>query len=218
MTGDGGTPGGRERYLVFDTETTGLPVDWRAPASRLDNWPRLVQLAWLLCDSGGRPLDRRTSTVRPDGFEIPAAATRVHGITTAQAARDGLPLHEVLTGFSAAIDRSQLLIAHNVSYDRKVLGAEYLRAGLASRLMSMPSLCTMEASTEYCAIPGPRGFKWPSLSQLHSCLLGRGLERAHSAEADVDACAACFFELRRLGVLTLPATLPGPLSVFPEET
>ncbi len=32
-------------YLFFDTETTGLPRNWHAPASDLANWPRLIQLA-----------------------------------------------------------------------------------------------------------------------------------------------------------------------------
>ena len=31
-------------YLFFDTETTGLPANWQAPMSDLENWPRLVQI------------------------------------------------------------------------------------------------------------------------------------------------------------------------------
>ncbi len=199
-------------YLFFDTETTGLPVSWRAPVSALDNWPRLVQLAWLLCDQNGTPSERRSLIVRPEGFEIPEAATAIHGITTAQAANEGFPLRHVLDDFAAAIDQSQLLVAHNVSYDQNVLGAEYLRTGIESRLMGTPSLCTMEASTEFCAISGPRGFKWPTLSELYSRLFGRDPERVHAAEVDVNTCAECFFELRRRGVVTLPAIGSAPLT------
>ena len=40
-------------YVFFDTETTGLPNDYDAPASDTDNWPRIVQLAWALTDKSG---------------------------------------------------------------------------------------------------------------------------------------------------------------------
>ncbi|TNB23458.1 hypothetical protein EME97_28790, partial [Klebsiella pneumoniae] len=40
-------------YLVFDTETTGLPKNFNAPLSDSDNWPRMVQIAWQLHDDDG---------------------------------------------------------------------------------------------------------------------------------------------------------------------
>ena len=38
------------RYLFFDTETTGVPQDYKAPSSDTDNWPRMVQLANMTRD------------------------------------------------------------------------------------------------------------------------------------------------------------------------
>jgi len=35
-------------YLFFDAETTGIPRNYKVPASDHRNWPRLVQIAWLL--------------------------------------------------------------------------------------------------------------------------------------------------------------------------
>jgi len=32
----------KKMYLFFDTETTGLPRNWKAPVTDLDNWPRMV--------------------------------------------------------------------------------------------------------------------------------------------------------------------------------
>ena len=40
-------------FLIFDTETTGFPKDWNAPITDLDNWPRVVQLAWQIHDENG---------------------------------------------------------------------------------------------------------------------------------------------------------------------
>ena len=37
-------------FLIFDTETTGLPRNWNAPLSDAENWPRCIQIAWQLHD------------------------------------------------------------------------------------------------------------------------------------------------------------------------
>ena len=58
-------------FLIYDTETTGLPKNYNAPLTDSDNWPRLVQLAWQLHDAKGKLLSRGNSIVRPDGFTIP---------------------------------------------------------------------------------------------------------------------------------------------------
>ena len=76
-------------YLFFDTETTGLPKRWNAPVTDLENWPRLVQLAWIMYDDRGNMLESRDVIVKPEGFTIPPEASRVHGITTLVAREKG---------------------------------------------------------------------------------------------------------------------------------
>ena len=44
-------------YLIFDTETTGLPKRWGAPISDTDNWPRCIQIAWQLHDEMGKIIE-----------------------------------------------------------------------------------------------------------------------------------------------------------------
>ena len=83
-------------YLFFDTETTGLPKRWNAPVTDLENWPRLVQLAWIMYDDRGNMLESRDVIVKPEGFTIPPEASRVHGITTLVAREKGEPLQEVM--------------------------------------------------------------------------------------------------------------------------
>ena len=58
--------------LFFDTETTGLPQRWNAPVTDVNNWPRLVQLAWIMCDGKGNIIEERSDIVKPEGFAIPA--------------------------------------------------------------------------------------------------------------------------------------------------
>ncbi len=191
-------------YLFFDTETTGIPRNHDAPASDTANWPRLVQIAWSLTDEKGNELRSQASIIRPNGFEIPASATRVHGITTATAQRLGVEIKRVLTAFSKDLAAAEVLVAHNAQFDERVVGAEFYRSGRKSNPLSGKKLyCTMRSSTAFCRIPGgPRGFKWPKLQELHRALFGVEFESAHDAVADVRACVRCFFELRRRGVIS----------------
>ena len=113
-------------YLFFDTETTGLPKNWKAPIEDLNNWPRLVQLAWLVYDRNGNQIYGKDYIVRPDGFTIPANSSKVHGITTEQAISEGMPLAYVMSEFQKDINQAEYLVAHNMSFDEKIVGAEFL--------------------------------------------------------------------------------------------
>ena len=191
-------------YLFFDTETAGLPRSHDAPASDVENWPRLVQIAWALTDENGNELRIQTFIIRPDGFEIPASATRVHGITTEMARRLGIGVADALAAFLEDLSAVEIVVAHNVRFDERVVGAEFHRTGRKKNpLVGKRLYCTMQSSTSFCRIPGgPRGYKWPTLEQLHRALFGAGFESAHNATADVRACAKCFFELKRKGVIS----------------
>ena len=52
-------------YLIFDTETTGLPKNWRAPISDTENWPRCVQLAWQVHDEIGNLIESKSYIIKP---------------------------------------------------------------------------------------------------------------------------------------------------------
>lgn len=191
-------------HLVLDTETTGLPRSWSAPKSDVENWPRIVQIAWASFDGDGRPTGARSLLVRPDGFAIPEDASRVHKITTARARADGVPLADALAAFTKAMGDAKVVVAHNLSYDESVIGAEFVRAGLRDPFGSKTRVCTMKEGTELCALPGgSKGFKWPKLPELHTRLFGQPAEERHEAAHDVAVCAKCYFELLRTGVVKL---------------
>lgn len=188
-------------YLFFDTETNGLPKNWKAPVTDLDNWPRLVQIAWILFDETGKEIERNDHIVRPDGFRIPAESSAIHGISEQRAMQEGVSLSTVLQEFHEQIDAAKNLVAHNISFDEKILGAEFLRDGFANPIPDKGLICTMLGSKDYCALPGKYGFKWPKLSELHLKLFGTDFEEAHNAAADINATARCFWELHKQGVL-----------------
>lgn len=190
-------------YLFFDTETTGLPKNWKAPITVLDNWPRLVQIAWIFYNEKGKEILSRNYIIKPDNFIIPQEASNVHGITTERAIQDGLPLSSVLDEFAQNINQSEYLVAHNMDFDEKIVGAEFLRKDIINNLFQTKKICTKNASTNFCKIPGNYGrYKWPKLSELHTILFGVDFEDAHDALVDVKACAKCFFELKQRNVIT----------------
>ena len=193
-----------QKYLFFDTETTGIPNDYKAPCTNTDNWPRLIQLGWLLTDAEGRILSEGNHIVRPDGFEIPKAASDVHGITTEFALENGKPLLDVIFAFGADLNQADCMVGHNLDYDLHIVGAEYVRLGYDSRIMfARPTLCTMQATIQFCNIPGRFGPKWPKLMELYTTLFGQEFDGAHDAMADIVATKDCFFELIRRGVVRL---------------
>lgn len=188
-------------YLFFDTETTGLPKNWKAPVTDVNNWPRLVQLAWHVYDEHGIKLCENDCIIKPVGFSIPVEASKIHRITTERALAEGLNLIDVLMRFEADVLKATTLVAHNMSFDEKIVGAELLRNNMSNCIASKAKLCTMERSTNYCKIPGPYGNKWPKLSELHVKLFNKNFEEAHNAAVDISATARCFWEMRRLGLL-----------------
>ena len=187
-------------YLFFDTETTGLPKRWNAPITDIDNWPRLVQLAWITYDNQENMIDCRDVIIRPDGFVIPPEVSRMHGITTLMAQEEGISLQEAMEEFAKQIDSAELLIGHNISFDECIVGAEFERLRMMTTLFLKPKCCTMRSATNYCKLPGKKGFKPPKLIELHNILFGESFDNAHNALADVEATARCFGELLRRGI------------------
>jgi DNA polymerase-3 subunit epsilon len=186
-------------YLFFDTETTGLPNNWNAPVTDLRNWPRLVQLAYLLYDKNGNMLEEGNHIIKPDGFIIPIDASRIHGITTERANQDGKSILTTLQGFHKLITQSDYLVAHNMKFDEKIVGAEFLRNNMQNSVLLKNRICTMESTTDFCAIAGNYGYKWPKLTELHYKLFNSNFDGAHDASVDIRITAKCFWELKRLG-------------------
>ncbi|MDD2380963.1 MAG: 3'-5' exonuclease [Mariniphaga sp.] len=186
-------------YLFFDTETTGLPRNWRAPITDLNNWPRMVQIAWILSDKTGSRIEAGDFIIKPENFVIPLNTTRIHGISTEKALHEGKNLLEILTKFNDLVNEAEYLVAHNISFDEKIIGAEFLRMGMESNFLKKRKLCTMKSSTNYCRIPGPYGFKYPKLSELHFRLFGEDFDEAHNAAVDIHATEKCFWEMRKRG-------------------
>ncbi|MCT8339151.1 DNA polymerase III subunit alpha [Flavobacteriaceae bacterium TK19130] len=192
-------------YLIFDTETTGLPKNYNAPVTDSDNWPRCIQIAWQLHDDMGNVIEHQDYLVKPEGFNIPFDAEKIHGISTELAEQQGESLEVVAKKFTEALAKTKFVVGQNIDFDVNIMGAEFHRLGTENPLPELPVLdtCT-ETTAQLCQIPGGRGgkFKLPTLTELHEFLFGEPFAEAHNATADVEATTRCFLELVRRNIFT----------------
>lgn len=194
-------------FLIFDTETTGLPQNFNAPLSDSQNWPRMVQIAWQLHDRNGNLIENQDYIIKPEGYDIPFNATRIHGISTKMAHELGRNLGEVLLEFQQVLERAEVVAGHNIDFDYKIAGAEFFRLDIQNNLQEKPAADTMELGTPFCQLGGGKNgrYKSPKLEELYEKLYGNRFDEAHNAAADVNATAQVFFEMIRIGIV--PAQL-----------
>ncbi len=178
------------KYLIFDTETTGFP-----PSARL------VSIAWQIWDDDNF-IEKDYYVIRPDGFEIPWQAAKVHGITTEIALEQGVDLKGVIDKFNEKVNQVDTVVAHNYGFDSKIVNGEFKRLKIAGNLDNKQVIDTMLSTTDYVKLPGRYGkYKWPKLEELYRHLFGEDFDDAHSADADVDATVKCFIELKNRNVI-----------------
>ena len=202
-------------FLIFDTETTGLPKKWNSPLTDFDNWPRAVQIAWQINSEEGQCISNESYVIYPEGYTIPYDSQNIHGISTQLAKKIGKNINEVLQKFNDALDQSKYICGHNLNFDEKIIGSEFLRIEGKNPLKDFPRIdtCTEETAS-LCRLSGGRGrkHKLPTLTELHINLFGKEFESAHNASADVEATAMCLFKLLKEGKIH-PDSLEGDLNI-----
>jgi DNA polymerase III subunit alpha len=191
-------------FLIFDTETTGLPSNYNAPLTDFNNWPRMVQIAWQLHDTKGKLLGADSIIIIPENYTIPFNATQIHGISTDRAIKEGRDLKQVLMEFALTVETCSYLCGHNIDFDINIIGAEFLRCGLPNYFENKKKIDTKsDETTNFCALPGGRGgkFKWPTLTELYTKLFTNSFQEAHNAAFDVQATTKVFFEIIKRGII-----------------
>lgn len=174
------------KYLVFDTETTGLP-DMKQPADAVGQ-PRLASIAMLFVSPAFDIQCEWFSLVLPDGWGMGAEASAINGLTTERLAADGLSVRYALEIYARAIDEGRTVVAHNVVFDTKIMRGELRRAGMDDRYARTSTVCTMTHGRRFCS----RG----KLSVVYEELTGKPLDGAHNARNDAHACLNVLRELR----------------------
>ncbi|WPP48308.1 3'-5' exonuclease [Catalinimonas niigatensis] len=185
-------------YLIFvDTETSGIPKNWKAPYSDDTQWPHVVQLAWVIYDQEGKLLKEENYYINDNDFKISKASQEVHGISQEYLLEHGHSRLGVMKHLQKDLEHFQpLLIAHYVKLDFHMLSAEFYRTQLENPLSALPAFCTMKATEDYIRYPNR---KYLSLGELYKRLFQEPLPQPHNALTDAQATAACFFAMKDKG-------------------
>ena len=200
-----------DTYLVYDTETTGLPI-WDRRSDH-PSQPRIIQLAALLTDSEGNKLSAFDTLITPDGWLVPADVTELTGITTERCERGGIPINRVIAVLIAMSRIATLRVAHNEAFDSRMVRIEIKRSdlpwatdALADAWKAAPTFCTQAKSRPICNLPptekmlaaGRKTPKTPKLEEAYRHFMGKSLEDAHNAFADMLAVKDVFFAIKAL--------------------
>lgn len=177
---------------LYDTETTGLI---KTGARRLTKQPHVIEFYAMTIEQTGdgedaqfRFVEEIDELINP-GSKVPVTPeiTRITGIHPQMvASKAGFPTFA--PKIKALFDRSDRVVAHNLSFDMEIIEIEFKRI---NETIEWPQrVCTVEA-TEWI-----KGFRL-KLTDLHEELFGQKFEGAHRAKVDVFATCACYTELVR---------------------
>jgi len=222
--------------LIFDTETTGLvnsKIPWTDPQQ-----PHLVQLGMLLVDTSDWTCKSKTNLLvqlptKDDGsplVQMETKAQETHGIAPEDLSRFGVSAEIASVLFYQACQNADVIVAHNMAFDRIVMDATLHRSGIPmftrkdnddTETRSSPTgsiledmllpgrqfICTKDESTDVLKLPGKfRGqtYKWPTLAEAYQYFTnGKEMEKAHDALADTEACLEVFRALVERDIIKL---------------
>ncbi|MFP5516338.1 MAG: 3'-5' exonuclease [Alphaproteobacteria bacterium] len=207
--------------LFYDTETTGLP-DFKAPSDAAHQ-PHITQIAALLTDEAGNKLASLDLLVRPDGWTIPVELQQLTGITMERAEAGGVPELVALSAFEALWRRATLRIAHNESFDARILRIGFKRfAGICDpdEWKDGPAKCTQVLSTPILKLPptermiaaGRNHHKSANLREAYEFFTGKPLSGAHNAMIDVMGVKAVWFAIQERNAPSAQARATADLS------
>lgn len=179
------------KAFLYDTETTGLITNRKL---KLDKQPHIIEFYGCLADlKKGKVLSEINTFIKPpDPSLVTPEITRITGITYDDL-KDAPPFASVAEDIFRTLEKSPILIAHNLSFDKEMIDIEAERL---SRSVKWPKrlLCTVEQTVHI------KGFRM-NLSGLHEHLFGEPFAGAHRAKIDVDALMRCSVKLVKMGVL-----------------
>ncbi len=218
------------RLLLLDTETNGLPRNRYAPIALAGNWPAVLQLSWGVYELGpdGRTLvagEKRDIGLALDpAIPWDAGAAAIHGISEGEARR-GTPPIRAFTELHRALREANVVVAHNLAFDKPVLRAAAYAVGLkdlwpvatgtGATTGAIQEFCTMEATRGILRLPLPSAptsgrFKAPRLNELYTWLYGHVYDMSgavlHTAASDTHCLERCIQGLLQRGIIRVDDT------------
>jgi len=195
-----------KRYIVLDTETTGLPKKGKLGElphySELSkyNEARMIQVCWAVYCNG--KLERLNDYyIKPNNFKI--ENSHIHGITDEICYKQGININQVLLELSKDIQNVEYIIGHNIAFDKHIVYSELYRSkfnDIINLINNKKFICTMQKSISL-KVDGT--LKATKLSKVYKFLFGKEFENQHNAKFDVLATAEIFHELLKRKLLNI---------------
>src|SRR5258706_15274242 len=210
------------RYLVVDTETSGLPLyrkDGSVIRSDDPRQPHLAQLAMVMVNENFEIEDQISGYVRPEGWVMEQEATDVNGLTIEFLMERGSPAAEILTCYSDLIKEGRAGVAFNAQFDFRIVRGALRRAGMDDLFEQTPNICVMRALLNICCVPRKRGngFRWPKLREAME-YFDLPFEKAHEGPGDAFAAYQLLCKLNEMGDLPEPQVYYAKGGVGEEES
>ena len=187
------------KVLVFDTETTGLPTEKNPSIYETDKWPHIIQLSYIVyCSDSNSIITLHDDYINISlNTHISEESQKVHKISRDMLIK-GIHRREALHKFNEIADKCDLLVGHNVSFDKRMILVEAIRNKLKVNISE--TYCTMRNSVNICKIEkinrdGEKYFKYPTLSELHEHLFKKIPKNTHNALIDILICMRCFCKI-----------------------
>lgn len=207
------------RFLVFDTETTGLPKTRFISPFTLHQWPHIVQFSYIIYDSSlNNIVESKDYIIKvPESILIPDDSSKIHGITNQISLDKGVPINDVLSEFFHDLREVDTLIGHNIEFDVNMVKVELLRLINKNSLAEEQSKlykydlhfltnfknisCTLKDSIQLCNIQsidkyGKPYLKYPKLVELHEKLFNQCPSNLHNSFNDILVTLRCFMKLK----------------------
>lgn len=190
------------KVLVFDTETTGLPKFKNSSIYKTDEWPYIMQLSYITYDMDTDKLEIFDDYIRlHKDVEITKESIEVHGITRETCESRGIDINEALEKFIDNVKMSDILVAHNIAFDKRMVMVEGIRNKKLVNKKEIIEYCTMRCGADVCKIErissdGEKYYKKPTLSELYQHYFKKMPQNTHNAIVDVLICLRCFMMMR----------------------
>jgi DNA polymerase III epsilon subunit-like protein len=176
--------------IIFDTETTGLPV---AKAAGLAAQPEIIEYAAVKVNDDLEVIDEIEFMCRPRIMPLDPVITKITGIKTADL-EDKLPFNAYLSDLVKFHFAQSEILAHNVAFDIDLMSFELQRLNAEFRFPWPPiQICTVEATRH---LKNNR----LKLAELFEMATGSPPAKAHRAMDDVMSLLTVVRWLKKEGI------------------